>query len=61
MAARLTDATRDHFPEIPWKEVIGFRNIAVHAYFSVDWRIVFVTVVDDLPLLKQFVVAQLKR
>jgi uncharacterized protein with HEPN domain len=27
----------------------------VHAYFSVDWRIVFVTVVDDLPLLKQFV------
>jgi uncharacterized protein with HEPN domain len=33
----------------------------VHAYFSVDWRIVFVTVVDDLPLLRQFVAAQLKR
>lgn len=60
-AARLSDATRNDFPEIPWKEIIGFRNIAVHAYFSVDWRIVFVTVVDDLPLLKEFVAAQVKR
>jgi len=32
----------------------------VHTYFSVDWRIVFVTVLDDLPVLKQFVVAQVK-
>lgn len=59
-AARLSDATRDAFPEIPWKEIIGFRNIAVHAYFSVDWRIVFVTVADDLPALKRFVAAQAK-
>ena len=43
-AAKLSDATRDRLPEIPWKEIIGFRNIAVHAYFSVDWRIVFFTV-----------------
>ena len=59
-AARLSDATRDGLPEIPWKEIIGFRNVAVHAYFSVDWRIVFVTVVDDLPVLKQFVATQVK-
>ena len=54
-AAKLSDATRDRLPEIPWKEIIGFRNIAVHAYFSVDWRIVLVTVADDLPMLKRFV------
>ena len=60
-AAKLSDATRDRLPEIPWKEIIGFRNIAVHAYFSVDWRIVFVTVADDLPMLKRFVDAQVKR
>lgn len=59
-AARLSDATRAGFPEIPWKEIIGFRNIAVHAYFSVDWRIVFITVADDLPVLKHFVVAHAK-
>ncbi len=29
-AARLTQATRDETLEVPWKEVIGFRNIAIH-------------------------------
>ena len=28
-AAKVSDATRDRLPEIPWKEIIGFRNIAV--------------------------------
>ena len=51
-AARVSDSTRCDFAEIPWKEVISFRNVAVHAYFSVDWRIVFVTVKDDLPAVK---------
>lgn len=60
-AARLSDETRTQSPEIPWKEIIGFRNIAVHAYFSVDWRIVFITVCDDLPLLKQTLTVQLGR
>lgn len=55
-AARLSDETRAHLPEIPWKQIIGFRNIAVHAYFSVDWRIVFVTVTDDLPPMKDRIV-----
>jgi uncharacterized protein with HEPN domain len=59
-AARLSNATRDSLPGIPWKEIIGFRNIAVHAYFSVDWRIVFVTVTDDLPVIKQLVAAQVR-
>lgn len=56
-AARLSEATRDALPGISWKEIIGFRNIAVHAYFSVDWGIVFVTVTDDLPTLKQGIAA----
>jgi uncharacterized protein with HEPN domain len=52
-AGRLSEEARELRKEVPWKEIIGFRNIAVHAYFSVDWRIVFVTVTDDLPLLKR--------
>ena len=55
-AARLSEDTRSGMPDVPWKEIIGFRNVAVHAYFSVDWRIVWVTVKDDLPALRQAVV-----
>ncbi|OYY94177.1 MAG: hypothetical protein B7Y41_07570 [Hydrogenophilales bacterium 28-61-23] len=51
-AARLSEETKRASQDVPWKEIIGFRNTAVHAYFSVDWRIVFVTAKDDLPALR---------
>lgn len=52
-AARLGPETREATAVVPWKEIIGFRNIAVHAYFSVDWHVVYVTAFDDLPPLKK--------
>ena len=60
-AARLSDQTKDSNPEIPWKEISGFRNIAVNANFSVDWSIVYTTVTDDLPVLKQAIRTLLNR
>lgn len=60
-AARLSDDTRSAAPDLPWKEIVGFRNVAVHAYFSVDWRAVFVTVTDDLPPLKRAITTLLDR
>ena len=39
--------------EVPWSQIIGLRNRIAHAYFSVELRIVWEIVQDDLPLLKQ--------
>lgn len=39
-AARLPADLRLRHPEVPWSDVVGFRNIAVHAYFAVEWSIV---------------------
>lgn len=50
--ARLSAATLALAPSLPWKEIVGFRNVAVHAYFSVDWRVIYVTAMDDLPELQ---------
>lgn len=58
-AARLSDETRATAAHVPWKEIIGFRNVAVHAYFSLDWHLVFVTIRDDLPTLRLAVAALL--
>ena len=33
-AARLSRSFRSQHPEIEWSDIIGFRNIAVHAYFT---------------------------
>ena len=36
-AARLPREFTDQHPDVEWADIIGFRNIAVHDYFSVDW------------------------
>lgn len=51
-AARLSPEFRGQHSPIEWSDIIAFRNIAVHAYFSVDWSIVWVTVQDDVPELR---------
>ena len=50
-ASRLSAETRSRSPAISWSGVVAFRNIAVHAYFAVDWRTVWDAAVGDLPLL----------
>ena len=41
-ASKLPKGFAKRFPEIPWKDIIGFRTIAVHEYFAVRWDIVWV-------------------
>jgi uncharacterized protein with HEPN domain len=50
-AARLPSEFREQHPEIPWADIVAFRNIAVHAYFSVEWPIVWVAATEDTPEL----------
>lgn len=51
-AARLPKEFQERHTEIEWKDIIAFRNIAVHAYFAVDWSIVWVTATKDVPELR---------
>jgi len=54
------DFIKQH-PELPWAQMRGMRNVAIHEYFFVDLEIVWTTVKDDLPKLKHQVDALLKR
>ncbi|MBV8737795.1 MAG: DUF86 domain-containing protein [Alphaproteobacteria bacterium] len=40
-------------PELPWIEMRGMRNKMIHDYFDVDVNVVWGTVKNDLPRLKQ--------
>jgi uncharacterized protein with HEPN domain len=51
--ARLPKAFKERNKEIEWADIIAFRNLPVHAYFSIDWSIVWTTAVKDVPELKQ--------
>jgi uncharacterized protein with HEPN domain len=50
-AARLSDATQQQYPGIPWPQIIGMRNRLIHGYDLVDYDIVWSTVSEDLPPL----------
>ena len=52
-AKRVSPELRGEHPEIPWREAAGMRDRIIHHYFGVDYEAVFLTVQDDLPVLKQ--------
>jgi uncharacterized protein with HEPN domain len=41
------------YPDVEWSDIIGFRNIIVHEYFSVRWPVVWATATGDVPMLRQ--------
>ena len=51
-ASRLPKEFTNRFPEIPWVDIVGFRNIAVHEYFAIRWDIAWVAATEEVPVLK---------
>ena len=48
-ARRVSEETRNAYPDLPWKEMIGMRNFLIHDYDDVDIQVVWKTVKKDLP------------
>lgn len=57
---RIPEAVKQRFPEIPWKEISGFRNILVHNYLGdIDSQTVLSVVQKHLPPLDACIVRML--
>lgn len=52
-AAHVSDSMRTLHPEVPWSKVTAFRNILVHAYFGIDWDIVWHAAAKQCPHLQE--------
>ncbi len=50
-ATRLSQEARDEIDTVPWKQVIGMRNIMIHQYDRVDLQLVWDTATIALPQL----------
>lgn len=48
-ANRIDKTTQSAHPSIPWKAAIATRHRLIHGYDSVDWKIVYTAVKQDLP------------
>ncbi len=48
-----TKQFKENHTEIPWREIIGMRNIVIHDYDNVNIEILWNTLSIDIPTLKK--------
>lgn len=51
-ARNVSDEIRKKYTEIPWRNMIGLRNILIHHYFGIDESIVWEVIKTNLPEAK---------
>jgi uncharacterized protein with HEPN domain len=44
---------KEQHPETPWRLIAGSRDKLIHAYFEVDWRIVWNILKNEVPALER--------
>ncbi len=48
-ANKIPKEIQERYPNIPWHQIIGMRNRLIHAYFVVDYEIVWKIITSELP------------
>jgi uncharacterized protein with HEPN domain len=48
----VSSEVREAHPEIPWAQIVGFRNVVIHEYFGIDLELVWTIVSEHLTILR---------
>ena len=60
-AKKVPYSLRRQHPGIPWKSLAGMRDKLIHGYFGVSTEVVWKTVTEDLPTLRNQMVDLLRQ
>jgi len=61
VAKNIPEEIRKKYPNIPWKKMIGLRNITIHEYFGVDLSIIWEIISRNIPETKPEIVKVLEK
>ena len=50
-AFQMTEEGRSRCPSLPWEQIVGMRHRLIHAYFEINYDILWKTVQESLPEL----------
>ena len=53
IASALPESLRDRYPDVAWRHIRAFRNLAVHRYFVVDWAVGWQISQEEVPVLEE--------
>ena len=48
-------STRRRFPQVPWLDMVAMRNKLIHEYYGVDLEVLWHTLQEDLPPLRDVI------
>ncbi|NCO42862.1 MAG: hypothetical protein COZ06_05975 [Armatimonadetes bacterium CG_4_10_14_3_um_filter_66_18] len=51
-AKQVPDEVRGRYPEVPWQPLAGMRDRLIHGYFGIDYHLVWQTIKERLPSLR---------
>jgi uncharacterized protein with HEPN domain len=60
-AKRVSDELREKHPDIPWKDMVDFRNVLIHGYLKLDIDLVWQAAAETVPGLKPKIAAILQQ
>jgi uncharacterized protein with HEPN domain len=49
----LSEEIKNKYPDIPWDDISGFRNVLVHDYLGIDLDVIWSVVEQELPGLEK--------
>ena len=49
----VSSALREAHPEVPWPQIIAFRNVVIHQYFGIDLELVWGIVTGHVAALRE--------
>jgi len=53
LANRLDGDFQEEHEEVPWRQIVGLRNVAAHGYFNLNMDTVWKTIKEDIPELRE--------
>jgi uncharacterized protein with HEPN domain len=57
---KIPESLKEQYPDVPWQRMAGMRDRLIHAYFGMDAQLVWQTIHEDLPKLKERLLEILK-
>lgn len=55
LVSRLSEDFKSAYTQIPWTQIKALRNIVAHGYGTIDKKLIWKTIQNDVPHLKSYI------